>query len=263
MTRTKPKLTRWLMIAALVFAVVACGLPPTQLVVIISPTPDPNVIMITVTPPGSAADLTHTPVEVAAPPTNTPAEALSTNTPGGAIALPPTSAPAVTATFVPTATLSAFPTETRAQILIAQQDFERGFMFWISTANPKVIWVLINSPDNPNAGEWRIFVDSYQDGEPEFDPNITPPDANHYQPRRGFGKVWRNTPGLRDALGWGTTPEFALNTTYVYQPGGYIDANGTYVPGPGKHFLTALSRQTFAMIEALPGQGTPRWEKVG
>lgn len=227
---------------ALVMAV-GCGLPPMQLVVIISPTPDPNTIVITVTPPET--DLAPPPADVAPIPTATQ--------------LPSVAQPVESPNPTPTPTLSAFPTETRAQLFIAQQDFQNGYMFWISTR--KVIWVLINTPGNPNTGEWRIYPDTYTEGEPEFDPNLIPPSENLFQPRRGFGKLWRTTAGLREALGWATTPEFALNTSYVYQPGGFIDAQGNWVPGPGKHFITTLGRQTFALIESAEGFG--RWERVG
>jgi hypothetical protein len=157
-----------------------------------------------------------------------------------------------------TPTLGAFPTETRAQLYIAQQDFEHGYMYWISTQ--KAVWVLITSPNNPNSGEWRIYNDTFADGELEVDPNLNPPSDKLYQPRRGFGKLWRETPGLRDALGWATTPEFALNTTYVYQPGGFLDKDGKYILGPGKHFLTNLGRQIFVFYESAAG--SMRWERV-
>lgn len=233
-------------VAALILA--SCGgLPPINVVVVVTATPDPNTIVITVTP---------------APPTNPP-PATNTTTPEPATAAPTLPPPPAATNTVepPTPTLSAFPTETRAQIYIAHQDFQNGYMIWISTTTPKVVWVLIKSPDNPNQGEWRIYQDTYADGEPEVDANLTPPSADMYQPRRGFGKLWRETPGLRDALGWATTPEFALNTPYVYQPGGTVDAAGQYIPGPGKHFITTLGRQTFALIESPTGFG--RWERVG
>lgn len=230
----------------MLLAIAGCSLPPTQLVVIISPTPDPNTIIITVTPPQ--------PAPTAVPQSPEPAV---TVTP------PETSAPVVSPVESPvpslTPTLNAFPTETRAQLFIAQQDFQNGYMFWISTR--KVIWVLLATPGNPNTGEWRIYPDTFVDGEPEFDPNLIPPSESLYQPRRGFGKLWRTTPGLREALGWATTPEFALNTSYVYQPGGFIDSDGKWVPGPGKHFITTLGRQVFALIESAEGFG--RWERVG
>ena len=43
----------------------------------------------------------------------------------------------------------------------------------------------------------------------ETDPNLVPPN-DLIQPKRGFGKIWRTIPGIQDALGWATTPEFDL-----------------------------------------------------
>jgi hypothetical protein len=234
------------------------GLPPVFVVVVVTATPDPNVIPITVTP----AELALAPT-----PEESPVATSAPDATPGTLTPTPSITPLVLTPFQvvitatppgPTPTLSAFPTETRAELYIAQQDFENGFMFWISTQ--RVIWVMITSPTNPNEGEWRIYQDTYMEGEPEIDPNLVPPGPDLFQPRRGFGKLWRETPGLREALGWGTTSELDLTTLYVYQPGGRLDVNGNYIPGPGRHFLTSFGRQTFAFIESAEGSG--RWERV-
>jgi hypothetical protein len=255
MLMSRAKIGGLMVLAALLTAcnvVAPNGVPPTVVMMVITNTPDPNVISVTVTPAGNAtapatSNSTIGAVATGEAPTFTPVVLQATNTP--APSLP-------TATFGPTQTLSPFPTETRAKLYIAQEDFEHGYMFWISTQ--RVIWVLFNADSSGKTGEWRSYPDTFVDGEPEFDPNLNPPAANLYQPRRGFGKLWRNTPGLKEQLGWATTPEFALNTTYVYQPGGYLDSNDKYVPQPGKHFITTLSRQVFALSE-----GDHRWERVG
>jgi hypothetical protein len=213
--------------------------------VVVTSTPDPNVIVITVTPNSSTAEVAPT-----AEPVST--EAVT----GGALEVATESA--TDSADVPTATLSAFPTETRAELYVAQQDFERGYMFWIQPRDQ--IWVLVQG-DNPNgnSGTWYVYEDIYMEGEPEDDPNIQVPE-NMFQPRRGFGKLWRETPGLRDTLGFAITPEFDLTTQYTYQPGGSLDATGQYIPGPGKHFITALSRDVFIISESADGPGT--WERL-
>ena len=38
-------------------------------------------------------------------------------------------------------------------------------------------------------------------------------------------------------------------TNYEYRPGGYLDSNGNYVPGPGVHVLYSLGNQAFAFEE--------------
>src|SRR5215467_2966149 len=190
--------------AVLAVLLAACNtVPPTVVVMVISSTPDPRVLQVTVTPSpgpvtatsGQAPNATSTPIAQTAAPV-----------PLGTVVL----------TSPPTATLDPLPTEVRGQLYIAQEDFEHGFMFWISTK--KVIWVLTWT-DNPNKGTWREYADTFADGEAEVDPSLTPP-ANKFQPKRGFGKLWRTTPGLRDQVGWATTPEFNLNTDYIYQAGG-------------------------------------------
>lgn len=237
---------------------------------VITATPNPNVIEITVTPSSA-----NKPTQVAVVPTQGAVTNASTPvTPPPVSSLSPTltsvsttaataAAPQAqsTATLIPSPTLSAFPTNTRAELYIAQQDFEHGYMFWISTQ--KVIWVLITDTSNPNSGTWTSYPDTWDEKtDPEIDVNLNPTGPNLYQPRRGFGKLWRNTKGLKEALGWGKTPEFGLNTTYVYQPSGTLDTSNKFIPGPGTHFLTTLDRRVFALTEPLPGaMGT--WKIVG
>jgi hypothetical protein len=245
------------LLAALAMLPAACSnIPPTVVMMIVTGTPDPRMVQVTITPT-SAATIPQATVA------GTVTQIAIGSVIGSQNVTPsprPTVTPAPTATFGPTQTLSPFPTETRAQLYIAQEDFQNGYMFWISSQ--KVIWVLYKSADNPTKGTWQSFQDTFVDGEPEIDPSLTPPPGL-FQPKRGFGKLWRNVPGLKDKMGWATTPEFDLKTRYVYQPGGYLDSNNKYVPRPGKHFIESLSRQTFALSETdVPGAlGT--WEQVG
>jgi hypothetical protein len=270
---------------------------------IITATPDPRTIIITITDSptadpraGAFATLTAiagtgqpvattpaTPVAVSttAPDANTAVAAV--NTPG---AVPAASLPAIPATVIatsisptpgspvvatfngPSPTPNAFPTDTRMQVFIAQEDFQGGYMFWMQSSG--TMWVLLpeklpNPGDAltiPTNGQWRIYKDEFAEGQPETDPALTPPEGR-FQPRRGFGKLWRENPELRTALGWATTPEFALTTSYVYQPGGSVDGNGNYTPGPGKHFLVTLGRTTFEFTEPQPGQPFGTWRRVG
>jgi len=229
----------------------ACqGMPPT-VVVVVTNTPDPNVVQITVTPANQSA-------VIASP---VPATANTTNSTGATLA--PTQPPAETqtpapptGTPAPTMTPTFFPTQTRAQLNIAQEDFEHGFMFWVQAK--KTMWVLFydTNPNNPNAGTWESYPDTFVDGEQESDPSLVPP-SGQFQPVRGFGKIWR-MPGLRDRLGWATTPEYALTTTYIYQPVGSLDGSGKYISKPGTHFVTSLNHDVFALSQSPEGD-KGRW----
>jgi hypothetical protein len=53
----------------------------------------------------------------------------------------------------------------------------------------------------PNA----IYGDDWDEHQP-IDSGLTPP-ADRYEPQRGFGKVWRENPWVRDLLGWAIAPE--------------------------------------------------------
>ncbi len=87
----------------------------------------------------------------------------------------------------------------------AWQEFEGGFMLWLQGP----VYVLYNG------GRFRRFEDTY---DPETDPpsgGETPP-TGRLEPVRGFGKVWRENPNVRQGLGWAYSGESGLQA--VYQP---------------------------------------------
>jgi hypothetical protein len=246
-----------------------CNGAPTVIMMQITNTPDPRVIQVTVTDTGvPAVKATAAPVSTAGPVASGPSATPEANAPVNATSLSTVAAPVIPTVTAPPPGTPIFPapTDTRVQLYIAQENFQNGYMFWISST--KEDWVLFpaaNTPANqpPTSGEWRIYKDTYLDTEPEFDPAVVPPSSNLYQPRRGFGKLWRTTDNIRAALGWGTTPEFGLTTSYVYQPGGHADPTQTqWIAGPGTHFVITLGRETFAFHEPLPGQQYGTWDKV-
>lgn len=158
----------------------------------------PDFVLITSTlPPSKTATMTPsvTPTFTAtAPPTSAVLAALQA---------PPTSGPVFgaprqcdAAWFFSQTLLQVCPLNEALSSQGAYQQFEQGMMIWVERQD--AIYVMYNSGDQPR---WQVFRDNYQDGEPEDDPNLTPPPA-FWQPRRGFGEVWRDQPGVRQRLGW-------------------------------------------------------------
>jgi len=88
----------------------------------------------------------------------------------------------------------------------AEQHFERGVMIWVWEKDS--IFVLYDDGPSP---VWETFTDEWQEGEPDPDPSLAPPDGL-YQPVRGFGKVWREHPQVRDRLGWAVDQEMGFST---------------------------------------------------
>ena len=78
------------------------------------------------------------------------------------------------------------------------QQFEQGLMIWVREQN--AIYVMYDSAESPR---WQVFPDRFQEGMPEYDPayNDLAPSFT-WQPRRGFGMIWRDEPGLRLRIGW-------------------------------------------------------------
>jgi hypothetical protein len=208
------------------------------------PSPTPVVIVVTATPEPD----TNTPdTEVGTEPTERPTRR-STRTPTERPTRSPTRRPTITPTPLPASATplpAIFPTNTVAQVQVAEQQFERGRMFWIR--HTRQIWVMQASADNPNGGDWYCYDDTFQEGEPEIDPNLEPPEGL-LQPRRGFGKLWRDNPQLQDGLGWATTPEFELTSNYTYIAGGYVEGD-QYFPGLGEHRLTTYDNKSISFFE--------------
>lgn len=90
--------------------------------------------------------------------------------------------------------------------------FERGQMFWIQLrGGQSVIYVVIYGKSGTMT--YKLFNDTWKEGDPATT-GLTPP-AGMYEPQRGFGKVWREQSGIREALGWAL--ELERNTTVNYQ----------------------------------------------
>lgn len=225
-------------VLALTAGLVACNdnPPPTQIVMVVTATPADMATPDTVEPPSDGS------------PAVTPSTA-----PTVTQDQQPTSAPAPVQTSSGEATPrpAAFPTDMNRPLQIVEQVYQHGRMFWLR--HNLQIWVMQASPDDPDGGDWFCYNDTFQEGEPETDPNLVPPenaDEPLYQPRRGFGKLWRGHPELQAGMGWAKTPEFELTSNYTYIAGGHVDASGQYVRGPGEHRLTTLDNESISFFES-------------
>lgn len=205
----------------LLLALSACqGLPPTMVVMVITATPTTDTAPTT---DEAQADATED-----ASATNIETEAVPTATRQAA---------------TPAPTVSGVPTATISEIQVAEQVFENGRMMWLSPTNQ--IWVMILN--QTGSGEWKVYESTFADGDPEDDPSLQVPNGK-LQPIRGFGKLWRDNPDIREALGWATTPEFGYISRYEYHPG----SNN----GPGYHILFSLYGEAFRFNEASEGDWT-------
>ena len=158
------------------------------------------------------------------------------------------SVPTATPTITPTP--DPFPETIVGSIYMAEQRFEDGWMFWLQPNTQ--IWVLTVDDDGQNI--WSVYDDSFVEGEAETDPQILPP-KDRLQPIRGFGKLWRENPEVRLAIGWALDVELGHTTRYEYHHGGYVNDDNEYVPAPGYHQVKSLSGDTFRFIE-----GSRTWQ---
>ena len=202
--------------------------PPTR---IISPTPVRTVTLQpleVISPPEQVTvDADFILVTPTLPPSKTP-----TATP--TISLTPTQTPTPTVTVTATTTFQAFPTsvispivapvaEPRPVICDSQwfflqprpagcplappsaaqgvyQTFQNGHMIWVGQLD--AIYVLYNDPALPR---WEVWHDEFEEGDMEYDPSWSAAPTNTlWQPRRGFGQLWRREQAVRDRVGWAT-----------------------------------------------------------
>ena len=125
------------------------------------------------------------------------------------------------------------PLEAEKSVQAAEESFQGGTMFWL--ADTRFIYALYQN------GIWQSIVDTWQEGDAESDASIAPP-WGYLQPVRGFGKAWRQEPGVRDRLGWATDKERGFNAAVQhFQRGMMIWSNvkGTFVlyqDGTWQHF---------------------------
>ena len=113
------------------------------------------------------------------------------------------------------------PLGVQRGVPVAEQAFERGVMVWVASTRSKVpvgdIYV-IRTHVQPVS--YQATIDTWVEGEPETG-GLNPP-AGRLEPKRGFGKVWREQPGVREALGWAIGPERGDTATLHYFENGVM-----------------------------------------
>jgi YVTN family beta-propeller protein len=106
------------------------------------------------------------------------------------------------------------PTEAEREVPLAEEAFERGRMFW--RGDSREIYVLHDDHT------WQAFADTWQEGQPQDDPNLVAPPGL-FQPKRGFGKVWREQlGGPASQIGWATEEERGFTGVVQAFDGGTI-----------------------------------------
>ena len=169
-------------------------------------------------------------------------------TPTGNGTTPDTSPTTPIAVTAPQTDVAAqYPAPFQNSVSAVYQEFENGFMIYL--ADRQVIWVFLRSLPSRTVGAWLAFPDTFKEGDPETDPALTPP-ATLQQPKRGFGKVWRENEGVRDAIGWALDFERPYTALVIDYSIGVFDANGIYTPQSFIHTVTALDSALLHIDEA-------------
>lgn len=110
----------------------------------------------------------------------------------------------------------------------AYQNFQYGAMIWVGSQD--AIYVVYDDDQMPR---WQVFQDTFEEGMPEKDPALdSQTDAYaDFQPRRGFGLIWREN-NLLPRLGWAESDyeqQYTVNvqtradgTIFISEPDGRV-----------------------------------------
>ncbi len=112
------------------------------------------------------------------------------------------------------------------------QLFERGAMFWRQADNSIFVIATGAIQQGADTDTWWRLLDTWTDADPEIDGEISPP-SGFSQPRRGFGKAWRDNAFVREALGWATGDEVFDQVDWQQFENGFMFAS----PGGGIIYL--------------------------
>lgn len=97
---------------------------------------------------------------------------------------------------------------------LSEQAYQGGAMLYRADNNQ--ILVLVRS-----TGRWQAFPNTWRAGEVLTPLGNRPPGT--FEPLRGFGKLWRDQPAVKNQLGWPVYEErSALGTVQSFQNGALI-----------------------------------------
>lgn len=181
--------------------------------------------------------------------------------------------------FSPAPAVCADAAQTSAA---AEQAFQYGRMLWVQQLAPGVgplIYVMYSS------GKYDVYPDLWKEGDPTADISSAP--AGLQQPTRGFGKIWRDNPNVREKVGWALSREEGFTTlaqaprpgesqvpvyvrtlsgrVVVFQPTGYwndVEAVGLSTPTPAPFSVSVTPAGVFlpAGAAATVLAQVPQWQ---
>jgi hypothetical protein len=110
------------------------------------------------------------------------------------------------------------------------QPMERGHLLWLSSIGwfeGRVVLALLDD------ATYARYDDTYIAGVDAASGGPAPPEGL-FQPAGSLGKIWRETPGLTDRMGFGTAPEVTVEALMqLYQYGEML-----YLPAQSLMFVT-------------------------
>jgi hypothetical protein len=138
------------------------------------------------------------------------------------------------------------PTEAIRDVPLARQQYERGQMLYVlqNRRPPGERYIYVIRTD-PQPLRYTRHVDTWDAGQPVSGGEAPP--AGRVEPARGFGKVWREQPGVREALGWAVDYEVGDQGTVQRFTNGEIvwlaSGDFVYIFGP-RGQVTAFQRRS-------------------
>ena len=88
----------------------------------------------------------------------------------------------------------------------AEQPFENGHMFW--REDLRHIYVVYEQ--GSLEGTRQVYLDEWEEGDPDYSCAAPPPPLEREQPKRGFGLVWCKLGGADAEIGWALEEELGF-----------------------------------------------------
>jgi hypothetical protein len=120
----------------------------------------------------------------------------------------------------------------------AEQPFEGGLMIWLEETDSVIVFY--------EDGRWQRFEDTWSEDQPESDPDIVPP-LERFQPIRGFGKIWRERPEVREALGWAKGVELGFPS--------FLQEQAVAEGQPVQTYVRTYNGQVYGLVERGTNEG--------
>jgi len=151
------------------------------------------------------------------------------------------------------------PTASSDVVWAAWETFEKGYMLWRSDTND--VYILCSQQEsNLSSGSWRLIEKDW-DGSNPNGVGLTPPPGL-YEPKRGFGWVWRTfLGGSKSQIGWAQEEEKGFCARVQSFENGFIFRSDTVTYCQDQLYNWATHPDFAPLFFSLSGNSSGNWQR--